>query len=570
VITIDGSRVLDVSISGAKTMGGGPAGDAAPPAGTDAVGKLELSAEFSARYRLGRLLGSGAAGMVYEASELSSGRPVAIKFLIRSEDKRSLSRFLREAKCLSGIEHENVVRVMDCSESCGRPYLVTERLEGGSLADRLAAQRMLRPHEGLEIVLACANGLAAVHRAGVVHRDIKPSNILFAASGGPKLADLGIARSASDEEKLTRTGDLVGTPLYMSPEQVRGEPATPASDLYSLGVVFYEMLAGRPPFVAPGTFELMKMHLEQSPPPLEALAPGVPGELAALISTMLAKDPAGRPRGAEAVSAALRQIRSVAGAESTTPASARPRWTDSPVRTTERRRLPVAAGVRAGIPAAVATGVVVVVAMAWAIGGGGKPATDRPPPSATIDAASVEVRASQPPAVESPSLAFDVDVTRTLAAIQKLQDHAARIVLLRALQARHPGRYSFAVANELRHSLGDCPAAAAAEDEIMREEPMQDYILSIMGAWIDPKAEPAKAARALEEAAARYPALVYRSCACLLRASECWLNAGQPAAAIACAKRALALDAEKIRPYRRRAEELLSRIRVAARPPTGP
>jgi serine/threonine-protein kinase len=605
IVSIDGSRVLDVSLSGARTMGSIAVGGAAPPAGADTSKDLVLSAEFSTRYRLGALLGSGASGMVYEATDLSDRRPVAIKFLIQAEDKKSLSRFLREAKCLSGIEHPNVVRVLDFNESGGRPYLVTEYLEGGSLSDRLAAQRMLRPQEAIEIILACLAGLAACHRAGVVHRDIKPSNILFGASGEPKLADLGIARVTSDEAKLTRTGDVVGTPLYMSPEQVRGEPATPASDLYAVGVLFYELLAGRPPFVAPGTYELMKMHLEQQPPPLRTLAPGVSDELAALIGTMLAKDPTGRPASAEALGLKLRRIRSLSGAGPTESGSPRVRRSGGPARTTERRHPPALAVRPAWVPAVVALGIAALIALGWGFSGGlrlavfsagplvdpapasvvaTRPVPPPPPASVTppvsLDALVALMRASSnavaalpvPSALPGsaspagpgpdPTLAFEADVARTLQAVRKLENHADRAALLRALQQRHPGRYSFEVCNELRHSLGNHPAAAAAEDEIMREEPMHDYILSIMGAWNDPKREPTKTAHALEDAADRYPALAYRTAACLIRAAECWLAAGRTDAAIVCAKRVLAIDGKRFQPYRRRAEELLTRIPV--------
>jgi serine/threonine-protein kinase len=265
-----------------------------------------LSEGFRRRYRLGRFLGGGAMGTVFLATDVEDGGLVAIKFLAGADDPERLARFLREGELLKELEHPNVLRLFESGEQQGYPYLVTEYLEGGSLSDRLQERPCLPLSEALAIACDCLEGLAACHSRGVVHRDIKPENILFTGSGEAKIGDLGIARAPLPSGSLTETGAVVGTPRYMSPEQVKSMPAGPASDIYALGVVLYQMLAGRPPFVASDLYTLMRMHAEESPPKIEAVAAGVPDEIARLVHQTLEKDPSRRPTSAAGLAADLR------------------------------------------------------------------------------------------------------------------------------------------------------------------------------------------------------------------------------------------------------------------------
>jgi serine/threonine protein kinase len=295
---------MDLEIRGRnpRPAPGGAATPERPRAG-------ETDAGFRARYRLGCEVGHGASGAVYEAIALPGGGRVAVKFLQDTEDVEMNARFLREGRCLERIRHPNVVQVLEVGCCGSRPYLVTEFLAGGTLRERLSRARVMSPDEAIDLVVPCLEGLFACHQAGIVHRDLKPANILFTDDGTPKVADLGIARIVGSDEKLTRTGDLVGTPLYMSPEQVRGEKASVASDLYSMGVVLYEMLAGRTPFLAPTAFQLMVLHDEAAPLPLRMLVPTVPAELARIVERALAKQAADRPSTALVMAGELRRAR---------------------------------------------------------------------------------------------------------------------------------------------------------------------------------------------------------------------------------------------------------------------
>jgi serine/threonine protein kinase len=274
---------------------------------------VRTDADFRARYELGVQVGKGASGTVYEAFALSGGDRVAVKFLRDTENAELSARFVREGRCLERVRHPNVVQVLEVGCCGSRPYLVTEFLAGGTLRDHLARVRVLSPGEAIELAVCCLEGLTACHEAGIVHRDIKPANILFGHDRTPKIADLGVARILGTDEKLTRTGDLVGTPQYMSPEQIRGEKAGAASDLYSMGLVLYEMLAGRAPFLAPTPFALMAMHAEAEPPLLVTLAPTVPPGIAAVVARALAKQAADRPECARAMADDLRRARGTGG-----------------------------------------------------------------------------------------------------------------------------------------------------------------------------------------------------------------------------------------------------------------
>ncbi|MEZ4391634.1 MAG: serine/threonine-protein kinase [Polyangiales bacterium] len=263
------------------------------------------------RYRILDEIGSGGMGTVYRARHVLVGRDVAIKLLSRSATRDPMwrERFLREAQTTNLLKHENIVDVTDFGDEGGSVFLVMELLEGESLEERLTRET-LSPVEAIDIALPVAAALARAHQLDVVHRDIKPGNIFLSSAplgARVKVLDFGIARAAGDA-KLTDTGVLLGTPEYMSPEQSLGQTVGPASDLYALGVVLYESIAGRLPFLGAGA-HLLVQHVHDAPPRLQALCPEVPDALDAAVMRLLAKSPAERFADAHALIAALSAAR---------------------------------------------------------------------------------------------------------------------------------------------------------------------------------------------------------------------------------------------------------------------
>lgn len=258
------------------------------------------------RYRIGALLGRGGMAAVYDGYDERLQRPVAVKVL-RPEaaaDPEIRNRFEVEAQAAAGLSHPNVVAVFDTGEDAGTPFIVMERLPGETLADRMAAgpvdQPWLRRVAG--DVLAA---LGAAHSAGVVHRDVKPGNILLAQDGTAKVADFGIAKSTEVGTDLTGSGLLVGTPAYLAPERIEGHAATPQSDLYSLGVVLYEALAGAKPFAGDTPVAVADAVLHSPCPPLAERRADVEAGLAAAVVRAMDRDPARRPASARRMAALL-------------------------------------------------------------------------------------------------------------------------------------------------------------------------------------------------------------------------------------------------------------------------
>ncbi|RZU32869.1 protein kinase domain-containing protein [Blastococcus saxobsidens] len=255
------------------------------------------------RYRLTSLIAGGGMGQVWRGHDALLDRPVAVKVL-RDQfagDPTFRTRFRAEAQHAAVLTHPHIAAVFDYGElpagEDGVPvaYLVMELVDGESLADLLARERRLDAVRTVDIVRQTADGLAAAHAAGVVHRDIKPANLLVTPHGVVKITDFGIARSASSVA-VTGTGQVIGTAHYFSPEQASGSPSTPASDVYALGAVAYECLAGRRPFEAENPVQIAVMHIRDTPAPLPA---GVPADVRALVERAMAKDPAQRfPDGA--------------------------------------------------------------------------------------------------------------------------------------------------------------------------------------------------------------------------------------------------------------------------------
>jgi eukaryotic-like serine/threonine-protein kinase len=268
------------------------------------------------RFRAVRRIDAGGMGEIWEADDTLLGRRVAIKVLAEelANDSVALRRFRREARATAKLDHPNVIRVYDFVDG-EAPFLVLELLEGQTLADRLRRDGALPPAEAARIGAAVADGLDVAHRAGIIHRDIKPSNIMLTASGGVKVMDFGIA--AAWEAHSTTGQQLLATASYAPPERITGGRASPAGDLYSLGVVLYEMLTGRPPFLADNAEQLLRAHLEAPPRPVRDLVFWVPPGIAAACEAALAKDPAGRPASAGALAARLRAAAQAAHASAT-------------------------------------------------------------------------------------------------------------------------------------------------------------------------------------------------------------------------------------------------------------
>ncbi len=202
------------------------------------------------RYRLQERLGRGGMGEVWRGWDQVLDRPVAVKLLPRPDHRASLEGLRREARAAARLNHPRVVAVYDLEDRGEQPCMVMEYVQGQSLAELLESRGALSPDHAVRLVAQAAAGLAAAHRKAVVHRDVKPANPLVSGDGTVKVCDFGIARYADAAVATARTGQLVGTTGYLAPERARGEPATPASDVYSLGCVLYELLTGQPPFAA--------------------------------------------------------------------------------------------------------------------------------------------------------------------------------------------------------------------------------------------------------------------------------------------------------------------------------
>lgn len=249
------------------------------------------------RYRLERRIAVGGMGEVWQGYDEALTRPVAVKVL-RDEfagDAGFLARFRTEARNSAALAHPNIAALFDYGEQHGSAYLVMELVVGEPLSDVLERTPILEASHLIPILAQTARGLAAAHEAGVVHRDVKPGNLLIARGGRVKITDFGVSRSAG-QPTMTASGMVMGTAQYLSPEQAVGKPATPLSDLYSLGVVAYEALAGRRPFTGPTAVDIAVAHVNDPVPPLP---PVVDRPLAELVLRLLAKDPARRPGSAD-------------------------------------------------------------------------------------------------------------------------------------------------------------------------------------------------------------------------------------------------------------------------------
>jgi serine/threonine protein kinase len=266
--------------------------------------------EKIADFEVVRELGRGGMGIVYEAIEEPLGRRVALKLLhpewAAQED--SFARFVEEARKIARLSHPSIVKIHRFGQARDSYYLALEYVEGSPLDSVLAHKRMSLP-DTVAVLKTIAEALGHAHEAGIIHRDIKPGNIFLRSDSSVVLGDFGIAKDLNPASHgITRTGNIIGTPAYMSPEQAQSHPLSPATDVYALGVLAFEMVAGRVPFTADTAISLLMKHVTEPPPPIVDLVSGVPRSLMDLIERMLEKSPARRPQNGKEVARLFGQI----------------------------------------------------------------------------------------------------------------------------------------------------------------------------------------------------------------------------------------------------------------------
>src|SRR6266576_828096 len=255
---------------------------------------------FSDRYRIEREIARGGMAEVYLARDESLNRQVALKALFPefAREPSFVERFRREAQAAANLNHPNIVGIYDWGQEDGTYFIVMEYVEGRALRDLIRSEAPLDPNQAAEITAEIASALAFAHRNGVVHRDVKPGNVLLTRSGNVKVTDFGIARAGASDG-LTQTGSVMGTATYFSPEQAQGLAVDGRSDVYSLGVVLYEMVTGLAPFTGDSPVAVAYKHVQEEPVPPSARNPAIPIAFEQIVLGALAKDPTHRYQSAD-------------------------------------------------------------------------------------------------------------------------------------------------------------------------------------------------------------------------------------------------------------------------------
>jgi serine/threonine-protein kinase len=343
------------------------------------------------RYELEQPIGRGGSGEVWRALDRSLGRPVAVKVVdVPAADDTVVRRFRHEARAAAALSHPHVVGIHDADVDAARAYLVMELLPGPTLAALLRDEGPLALERAVDLAAQAASGLEAVHRAGLVHRDVKPGNLVLDQRGQVKIVDFGIARLVeATGTQVTASGTVVGSAGYLSPEQARGGPATPASDHYALGCTLMTLLTGEQPFAGEHPLAVLRQHIDEPPPRVRDRRPDVPHWLDELVDDLLAKDPARRQLGV----AALLAHRAVDGGTKVMPAVPPSPTVPPPPPARRSPRVPVAA-----IAAAAAAVLALVVLVVLLLQGDGSD----DPADAASDATSAPTSPT-PEASETPT-----------------------------------------------------------------------------------------------------------------------------------------------------------------------
>lgn len=387
----------------------GPRAPGSPSIVRPSQGDLEPGEEF-AGYRIDRIVGRGGMGVVYLAEHKGLRRKVALKLLAvqLAEDPRFRERFVRESRLAASIDHPNVIPIYEAGEADGRLFIAMRYVEGTDLRTLLREKGPLDAAKAAGIVRQVAAALDAAHEQGLVHRDVKPANVLVAVRPGPEagthayLTDFGLTKRAASDSGVTATGQFVGTLDYAAPEQFRGEIADTRTDVYSLGCVFFECLAGHPPYAAENDAALMFAHLMEAPPRLTAERPDLPAEVDDVIAQAMAKRPEDRFATAGALASHASAALGRPTDEPATDRSGRRRRVSHRGSSRKRRRIAI------GVVAAV--GVVVLVAALLQVVGEEPSRASFEPGIAIVDQATGEPTASIPTsAIRQPAEAFYSD-----------------------------------------------------------------------------------------------------------------------------------------------------------------